>query len=273
MDLSQSKVATAASNSVIQRVVAVLEILAREGEHVSLSMIAARADLPKPTAYRLLRMLADAGWAYRERNGAKGFSAGPRLERLALDLVQHGGSRAARHAALTRLVAELGETCNVTALAGAEVLYLDRVESNSPLRAHLEPGSRVPVYCTASGKLFLSGLSKVRRERLYDQIQFKQFTERTFTDRGSLEAELARIRHNGYAVDNEEYVGGLLCVAVPVIGSNGRTFAAVAVQAPVGRLPLAKVTDTLPALRRAAEEIAIAYERRSREQQSWVASE
>ena len=261
MRASRIKAEASASRSVVQRVVAVLEILARGGEHVSLSTIAERAELPKPTAYRLLRLLADAGWVYRERNAPKGFSAGPRLERLALDLVQHGGSRLARHAALTRLVQELGETCNITALAGTDVLYLDRVESKSPLRAHLEPGSRVPVYCTASGKLFLSALPKAQRLRLYNQIQFKQFTERTLTDRTALETELARIRKNGYAVDNEEYVQGLLCIAIPVIDPGGRTIAAVAVQAPVARLPYTGAHRALAALQRAAQEIAITYGR------------
>src|SRR6266498_3744012 len=100
-------------HSVVQCAVAVLAAVASRGESVPLGEIAEATGLPKPTAYRLLRELADAAWIVRESGSAGGFSPGPRLERLAMGLMEHGASRTARHAILARLVAELGETCNV----------------------------------------------------------------------------------------------------------------------------------------------------------------
>lgn len=251
---------TSGNVSVVLRTVAVLDSVASGGEHVPLSTIAAGARVPKPTAYRLLRELASAGWLHREASTPGGFTAGPRLERLALALLENGGCRVARHNILRRLVTELGETCNITALNGSQVLYIDRVECTSPLRAHLHPGSRVPLYCTASGKLFLAYMARQRRERLLDKVKIERFTERTHADRHALQEELERIRKRGYAVDNEEYVAGLRCVAVPVIDSSRKTIAAVAVQAPAVRLPFERTGLTLPALRRAAAEIAATYE-------------
>ncbi|MPZ45769.1 MAG: helix-turn-helix domain-containing protein [Betaproteobacteria bacterium] len=248
--------------SVVRRAIAVLEAVARAGDGVSLSTIASNASVPKPTAYRLLRELAEAGFVRREA-AAQGFSTGPRLEQLALALMQNGHSRTTRHAILSRLVEELGETCNITVLDGSQVLYVDRVESNSPLRAHLQPGSRVPLYCTASGKLFLARLTRARRDRLLAQIGIVRITARTIVDRSALELELAHIRKGGYAIDDEEYVAGLLCVAVPVIDRRGRTVAAVAVQAPVTRLPRERVAHVLPALQRAAQELAVTYSEKS----------
>lgn len=245
--------------SVVQRALDVVSAIARGGEHVSLPAIAAQASLPVPTAYRLLRELSDLGWVHRERTGPGGFSAGPHLEQLALALVQSGGARAARHAVLSRLVADLGETCNVTVLDRNQVLYLDRVESTSPLRANLQPGSRVPLHCTASGKLFLARLPKARRARLMAETDLNSLTERTIIDRGALAAELERIRTQGYSIDNEEYIAGLVCVAVPVVDVRGKTIAAVAVQAPTVRLSLARTPKVLPALRRAAREIEETY--------------
>lgn len=246
--------------SVVQRAIAVLEAVASAGDAVSLSAISGSVGLPKPTAYRLLRELAEAGWVRREPSTAGGFSAGPRLEQLALAVMQNAGSRTVRHAILSRLVDELGETCNITVLDGSQVLYVDRVESASPLRAHLQPGSRVPLHCSASGKLFLARLPKARRDRLLARIGLEPVTERTIVDRTVLESELARIRKDGYAIDNEEYVSGLLCVAVPVVGAHGRPIAAVAVQAPVARMPRDRATQVLPALRRAAEEVGATYD-------------
>ncbi len=248
------------ARSVVLRAVAVLAAVASRGEAVALGDIAEATRLPKPTAYRLLRELADGGWIVHESAGAGGFSPGPRLERLAMGLMEHGGPRTVRHAILAGLVAELGETCNVTVLDGVQVLYRDRVESPSPLRAHLQPGSRVPLYCTASGKLFLAELPKRRRDRLLAQIRFDALTENTLTERAALEAELQRIRKQRYAVDNEEYVAGLLCVAVPIPDAGGKTIAAVAVQAPVSRLPNDRAATTLPALQRAAAALAATFE-------------
>jgi DNA-binding IclR family transcriptional regulator len=245
--------------SVVQRALAVLDAVARGGESVSLTALAGDLGLPKPTAYRLLRELAEAGLVRRATEAAGGFAPGPRLESLALAVMQHSGSSTARHAILSRLVEELGETCNITVLDGSQVLYLDRVESPWPLRVHLQPGSRVPLTCTASGKLFLARLPRLRRDRLLAQMRFERHTERTLADRASLEQELERIRRQGFAVDNEEYLAGLLCVAVPVIDARGRAIAAVAVQAPVARLPRERAETTLPALERAAHALGATY--------------
>jgi DNA-binding IclR family transcriptional regulator len=248
------------ASSVVQRALAVLDAVARGGESVSLAAIAGDLGLPKPTAYRLLRELAEAGLVRRATEGAGGFTPGPRLESLALAVMQHTGSSTARHAILSRLVDELGETCNITVLDGSQVLYLDRVESPWPLRVHLQPGSRVPLTCTASGKLFLARLPKLRRDRLLAQMRFERHTDRTLVDRADLEQELERVRKNGFAVDNEEYLAGLLCVAVPVVDSRGKTIAAVAVQAPVARLPHERALSALPALERAARALAATYD-------------
>jgi IclR family transcriptional regulator, acetate operon repressor len=258
-----SKATAGVPASVVRRAIAVLEAVAQAGDAVSLSVISGSLGIPKPTAYRLLRELVEAGLVRREPSPPGTYTAGPRLEQLALAVMQNAGSHTVRHAILSRLVDELGETCNITVLDASQVLYVDRVESASPLRAHLQPGSRVPLHCSASGKLFLALLPKARRERLLGRIGLEQVTERTIVDRSALESELARIRQAGYAVDNEEYVPGLLCVAVPVVGAHGRAIAAVAVQAPVSRMPLERATQMLPALQRAAQEVGASYDEKS----------
>jgi DNA-binding IclR family transcriptional regulator len=167
----------------------------------------------------------------------------------------NGSLRAERRAILSRLVEEIGETCNFTMLDGAQVIYVDRVEASWPLRMNLTAGSRVPLHCTASGKLLLALLPKASRERLTAQLGLARYTESTITDEKRLAAELARIRANRYATDDEEFHAGLVCVAVPVLG-NKRACAALAVQAPVSRMPLERALGYLPTLRRAASAMA-----------------
>jgi IclR family transcriptional regulator, acetate operon repressor len=233
------------------RAFALLEYVAHAQGAVSLQEMTDAAALPKPTVYRMLNVLEQAGLIAREPDGRR-VVAGPRLARLALDVLMNDLVRAPRHAILQRLAGEVGETVNMTMLAKSEVVYIDRVESAWPLRMALQPGSRVPLHCTASGKLLLALLPTARRRRVLAQLDLARHTDNTITDRRRFEAELASIRRAGLSTDNEEYLAGVVCVAVPVIVPGGRVAACVAVHAPVARMTLARALTLAPALRRAA---------------------
>jgi DNA-binding IclR family transcriptional regulator len=136
------------------------------------------------------------------------------------------------------------------------VIYLDRVEARWPLRLHLEPGSRVPLHCTASGKLFLAHLPAARRRGVLAALELSAFTPHTITDRAVLERELAAIAQTGHSMDREEFLLGLIAVAVPVKDSSGATLAALACHAPSARLSLERALGFLPILERAAHRLA-----------------
>lgn len=237
------------------RVFALLEEVARYERPVSQAEVIATSGLPKPTVYRLLSLLQRLGMLLREPKG-KGYTVGPRLSALAVEVLMNSAPRAPRHAVLRALVDEIGETCNMTMLDGDEVVYIDRVETAWPLRAHLQPGSRVPIHCTASGKLFLSQLPARRRRHLMQAAPLKRYTETTITEPKKLERALARIRAEGFSTDNEEWLAGMIAVAVPVLDESGRVYAAVAVHAPEPRMTLEQAKRHLPALRRAADALS-----------------
>jgi IclR family acetate operon transcriptional repressor len=240
------------------RAFALLEHVARARGAVSLQEITDAAQLPKPTVYRMLGVLDDAGLIAREPDGRR-VVAGPRLARFAREVMLNESVRAPRHAILKRLAEDIGETVNLTMLDRGEVVYLDRVETEWPLRMTLQPGSRVPLHCTASGKLLLALLPTARRRRIVDELALTPFTDHTIVDRRRLDTELAAIRRAGLATDNEEYLAGLVCVAVPVT-AGGRVAACVAVHAPVARMPLASAMGHLPALRRAAQALGASFD-------------
>lgn len=237
---------------------AVVETLARAERPVSLTDLAEASRLPKPTVYRMLAMLEGAQLAIREP-GLRRYVPGPRLSRLARDVMVNATYQAARHAILDRLVAEIGETCNFTMLDGASVIYLDRVEAAWPLRMNLSSGSRVPLHCTASGKLLVAMLPKPVRERLVATLVLTPFTETTITARKRFEVELAHIRAQKFATDNQEFHAGLVCVSVPVQDTRRRTCAALAVHAPMSRMPLKRALEHLPTLRRAAADMSATF--------------
>jgi IclR family transcriptional regulator, acetate operon repressor len=231
---------------------AVLEALVESERAASLTDIVKRCALPKPTVYRMLAMLETAGLVVRDPGAAR-YSPGPRLASLGLRTMQNGSLSAARHAILGQLVEKIGETCNFTMLHAGEVMYLDRVEAAWPLRMNLTSGSRVPLHCTASGKLLLAYMAKPARDRMLANLSYTRYTESTISSRKALETELSRIRKQKHAVDNEEYHAGLVCVAVPTRSPGGRPCAAIAVHAPMSRMPLEKALEHLPLLRQACE--------------------
>ncbi len=246
-------------NSAAVRAFAVLDALAAADGPAALADLALQVGLPKPTVHRLLAQLESAGVVMREPQG-KRFTVGTRLSRLALQVLANSTQRGARHATLRALVDDLGETCNLTMLDGDEVVYLDRVDTASQLRVSLQPGSRVPLHCSASGKLLAALLPAAQRTRLLEHATLAPFTAKTITTREALEAELARTRRDRVGTDDEEYITGLACVAVPVLNAGGRAIAAIAMQAPVARMPLARALGHVPRLREAAAALADTFE-------------
>lgn len=239
-------------SSAALRAFAVLETVVRADRPIAMTEIVEAHGLPKPTVFRLLATLEEAGLVTREP-ADKCYSAGPRLAQLGLAILTNQSVRRERRAILQRISEETGETCNLTMVDGIDVVYVDRVDSQWPLRIDLKPGSRVPLHCSASGKLFLSQLPRGKRSALIESLTLTRCTEHTITQRDALETELERIRKTGVGIDNEEFLAGLLCVAVPVSEPAGRHVATIALQAPSARLSLERAMDCVPMLRRAAE--------------------
>jgi DNA-binding IclR family transcriptional regulator len=237
------------------RLFALLEAVAQKSQPFTLQTMVEETGLPKPTMHRMLAQLEGAGILQRDGNG-RHYGTGQRLMRLAQNVLLNNTTHGARHAVLTQLVRELGESCNITAFSGSEVLYLDRVETPAPLRFYLHPGSRVPAHCSATGKLFLSQMSPAQRRRLLANVPLEAFTGNTLTTFEALEQELDQVRAQGYAFDNEEFLPGLLCLGVLVPAPQGHSNMGLAVQAPIMRFSKEKALSFLPKLQAAVEAIA-----------------
>ncbi|MFM2260247.1 MAG: hypothetical protein RL457_570, partial [Pseudomonadota bacterium] len=158
-------------------------------------------------------------------------------------------------AVMKRLVATIGETCNFNILDGNEVLYLDRIETSAPIRLHIDSGMRVPLHCTASGKLFLSFMHEDQIKRIVGKEPLQAHTAKTLTHYEDLMAEIKKIADQGYALDNCEYLEGSICVAVPVRDSKNKVFAALAAHGPTPRFTLKMAEQSVPMLIAAAIEL------------------
>lgn len=241
-------------SSPVLRMFSLLELIASKDNFVSLQMLAAETGLPKPTLHRMLTNFVAEGLLVRQTD-KRLYGTGPRLRAFAETLLMNATQHGARHNVLRALVQETGETCNITTLSGDEVLYLDRVETPEPLRFHLAAGSRVPIHCSASGKLLLGQLAESTRRKLLTHAPLERFTESTIVDYDALDAEVEASVKRGYAIDNEEFIHGLVCFAVLVPGPKGRSSQCVAMQAPSVRVSVDDADRILPALQRAAESL------------------
>ncbi len=229
----------------------ILEVLAKSGIPMTPTQINTVLQLPKPTIHRLCQRLETEGFLEKDLDG-RHYLPGVRLLGITSGVTGFVSFSQARHAALKQLSEQVGETCNITVPVQEGMRYLDRVETRWPLRFQFPIGECVPFHCTASGKLYLSTLRKSQRKTLVKALSLDQLTRNTITEPGQLLEELDRIRRNKIGIDNEEFVDGMVAVAVPVEDENGRLIATLALHAPTLRMSIGDTLENIDYIRAAA---------------------
>jgi len=246
----------------VPKALRVLETVAARKRPLAIAEIAAALDMPQPTAHRIVGTLEKLGFVGREP-GRRRVVGGARLVTLGLDALKAAASNGGPHAVLAALAKKTGESCNLGVIANGHVVYIDRVESHWPLGLRFEPGSRVPLHCTAIGKLLLSRLEPSEVAAQLSDGALTRYTATTITEERRLNAELARIRRQEYSIDNQEFMSGVVCIAVPVNGPRAEVCAGLAISAAEARLTLAGIRRLLPDLRAAASKLSRALVEKS----------
>lgn len=240
------------------KALSILEIIAAGRQPMPMAEIVRLSGLTKPTAHRITTALVDMGFIERDTL-KRGFVEGPRLIKLSLASLQAAAPRTMRHAILRAVSEQVGETCNFGILVGSEVMYLDRVEAKWPLGLRLEAGSRVPAHCTAIGKLLLSQLPARERQNTIAAMPLARYTSRSLTDPQRLADALDRIASTRIGIDDQEFIDGVVCAAVPVIAENGQIVGGIAVSAPLARLTLDQLLKSVPRMRDAAARLGATF--------------
>jgi DNA-binding IclR family transcriptional regulator len=213
----------------VEHAVRLVELLASSANVLSVSQMAQTLDLPRATVYRLLKTLVQREWVIQD---GKTYRLSFRLTGL------FGGAEAALAERITPLlrllVNQTGETAQFAVLEGDRVVFLAKADSPHPIRMFSQVGWRGPLHATAVGKVLLASTES----RLLSQIcdhGLERFTPNTIVEKEKLQAELAQVRKQGYALDAEGLIEGLTCVAVPVI-SGEQVRGAISVAGPTARL-------------------------------------
>lgn len=217
------------------RTLLILEILGRSDEPMTATEINADLGLPKQTVHRLCVTLEENGFITRHGKSRK-YQAARRLRELGSGLLFNSRDHIARRQILLEVARDVGETVNFVLPEDSGMNYVDRVETDWAFRIQLPIGTHVPFHCTASGKCFLASLSSKDRRKFVASLKLDKMTEATHVEADPFLAELAEIAKQGYSLDREEFMTGMVAIAVPVNDPAGRFVGALAFHGPTQRV-------------------------------------
>jgi len=256
------------SNSRIQsvaRALTIVDTLAEARGELALNEIAARLSLPKSTIHGLISTLKGFGYIEQSAFTCK-YRLGVRFFEVGYIVAQGWEVRKIAAPYISKLLEELAETVHLVVLDKLEVLYIDKRESGRSLRIASQVGMRLPAHCTGVGKVLMAHLSPEERRKLINDKGLPRFTENTLTDLNVLEDELAKIRTQGFAIDNEEIMESLRCVAAPIRDQTGNVISAISISGPVSRMKGERLEKAIKRVMETAEEISACLGHRSKSQ-------
>ena len=236
------------------RTMLILQAIGTQTDPLTAADVGRAVGLPKQTVHRLCNTLVDEGFLVRAQNG--GLLPGRRARMMAAGTLFASSGHISRRQILQRMAEETGETVNFVVPEDKGMSYKDRVETDWPFRVQLPIGSHVPFHCTASGKTFLSSRRKAERKHLVGSLDLTASTANTLSTPDALLSELSTIARRGYALDNEEFIEGMVAVAVPIRDSNGRYLASIGVHGPAQRFSVSKADSIAPRLHEASKQLA-----------------
>lgn len=240
----------------VDRSLAILEAMAREGGPMTLGEISAEVELTRSTVHRLLSTLISRGFARQDGQSGR-YSLGFKALEVGTSFLASLDIRSIARPHLRRLALGCGETANLAVLEGLDVVYIDQVEAESIIKMRARLGSRGPAYCTGSGKVLLAGLPEADLDGLLHGRIFKRYTTRTITDPERLRHELTRVRREGFALDFGEMEPSVRCAAAPVRDHEGQVVCAISISGPDTRIEGERLRTVLvPAVIQAAGDIS-----------------
>lgn len=238
----------------VQRSLKILKLFEENGQ-LSLNDISEYMELSKSTVYGLVNTLVCED--FLEQNdetkkyklGIKNFELGNYYQKR-LDI------RKELRPLIENLVEQFHETVHLARHYHGEVIYIDKVEGSDFSIVSSQIAQRAPMHCTGVGKVQLAHLPDEYLEDYIFSKPLKKYTDKTITTKELLKNELMNIRNSGYAFDNEEIEVGLRCVAVAILGHDGKPMAAVSISAPTGRMSDSKRLEMLDVLLKYSKSIS-----------------
>lgn len=238
----------------VTRAMTLLNALSHYSQGLTLSELAKKVGLANSTAHRLLTTLQNERFVRfdSERSawliGVQAFKVGSAFVR-SRDLVTIA------RPFMRLLMQREGETVSLAVQDSGEVVYLSQVESQQMMRAICGPGGRAGMHCSGIGKALMASCPAEHLQKLMSEMTFDRQTSRTLTSPQEFARELAKIRQQGYAIDDEEVAVGLRCVAAAIYDENGLPLAGLSLSGPTARVTRERLAELGKTVRAVADDI------------------
>ena len=221
---------------------------------VSLSELSELSDQSPATVYRALITLQAHDIVGFEEEGQL-WHVGPGAFQIGSRFLRRSNILQRSQPIMRDLMRETGETANLGIERNDQVLFISQAETHETIRAFFPPGSRNHMHSSGIGKALLAYFDPARLKAIIDKEGLIRFTDKTITDADTLEAELAKVRKSGFAVDDEERTDGMRCIAAPVFNVHGEPFAGLSVSGPSFRIPMNATPQIGRIVRQAADSL------------------
>ena len=220
----------------LEKALSILELVLDQGRDLSITGICQKLGMAKGTVHRVINTLV-ARRFIQQNSKTKMYGLGIRTLEIGTAPKKEKFLRMAMAPFLMDLYETCGETINVAVWEYNEIRYIYRLESEEMLRISITAGVRFPGYCAATGKILLSYLSNDDIRRIYGrENSLKKYTPNTISSLDELIHEVEKVRIGKVAIDDEECLPGVYCVAAPILSSKGECVAAISISAPKNRI-------------------------------------
>jgi DNA-binding IclR family transcriptional regulator len=223
--------ATAATVKSADRVLDLLELLARRGQDMSHTDIGEALDIPKSSLSQLLRNLTTRGYldysavsrGYRLGEAVAKLSGRASLGRNIVSIVEP---------VLTDITAMLNESSAFNQLNGVQSEVVATVSSSQRLVSHMRKGDLAPLYATSGGKAILAFMPDHEQEHYLNTVEFELITPNTIRSAKEMRKQIKTIRETGIAFVSEEFTPGIVGLAMPILSDEGHALGALSVAVP-----------------------------------------
>lgn len=208
----------------------IIEALDKLGE-LSIGQLSHALSMDKTTVHRLTCTIKEAGYIVQNPYTRK-YSNSIKLFTIGNSIIERTGLKEIARPYIEALASETKETINLSMHSGNNIVYVDKIESDSAIKVGIKTGTALPMYCTGMGKAILAYLPEETQNEIMNNISFQMRTEKTLPNREALIDQLKLVTKNGYAKDGEEFVDGLISFAAPIFDYRNNPFAALSISMP-----------------------------------------
>lgn len=208
----------------------IIEELDRFGE-LSIGEISQALSMDKTTVHRLINTIKEAGYIVQNPCNRK-YSNSIKIFTIGTRIIERTGLKEIARPYLETIGEQTKETINLSMHSGNDIVYVDKIESDSAIKVGIKIGTALPMYCTGMGKAILAFLPDENVNEIIDNTSFCRRTSNTVSGKEALLEQLEAVRKNGYAKDAEEYVDGLISFAAPIFDYRNSPVAAISISMP-----------------------------------------